>query len=155
MKPMFLIALVIGAVSIAGCAGADPGTIKAVSGNYMVTISAMGRTDPDVLNIAQGTDGKLLFTFTAGITTDAMGPNADGLRVAFDGATLKLDAQPVHVDHSTGTIDGTVTGVGTLNRSGMVGLTLHLLPTNLALPADAGTPDGGASLDYEVTGTKE
>jgi hypothetical protein len=151
---------VCGLAFVAACAGADPGTIRAVSGNYNVSISTMGKTDPDVLTVAQGMGSFLVFTFTAGITTDAMGPNPSGLRVGYDGVTLSVASQPVRVDHSTGAIDGTVTGSGTLIRSGSVGLTLHLSPTNFAVPtSDGGSApaDGGASatLDYEITGTHE
>jgi hypothetical protein len=153
MKKLGLLgAVCLGLVS--GCGGNDAATVNALVGNYAVSIAAMGKSDPDVLSVAQGAGGKLLLTFTAGITTDPMGPNPLGLRASLDDTTLKVDSQPVRVDHSTGVIEGTATGLGTLARDGTVGLTLHLLPTNFAIAGAAG--DGGtATIDYQVTGKKE
>ena len=145
----------------AGCAGtSDPTTLKSLSGNYAVTITTMGRSDPDFLTVSAGAMSKVLFTFTAGITTDPMGPNPSGLRASLDGAMLKLDAQPARIEHSTGTIEGTVTGTGTLTRDGVVALTMHLAPSNFAIQnVDGGSvsvQDGGAvTLDYELAGKRQ
>jgi hypothetical protein len=130
---------------VAGCSDASTGA-KGVLGSYTVMISAMGASDSDVLTILPGMSGTLLLYFEAGITTDAMGPNPNGLIAHLDGTKLTLDLQPVHVDHSTGQLDGTLTGEGTLAPDGSnLDLTLHFMPTNLA---------GAAVLDYAVTGSK-
>jgi hypothetical protein len=61
------------------------------------------------------------------------------------------------VDHSTGTIEGTVTGSGTLSSSGAVDLTLHVAPTNFAIqgPDGGAPPPQGTTLDFQVQGAKE
>jgi hypothetical protein len=138
---------------------------KPVLGNYDVTIAQAGKSDPDIMSILNGSDGALLITFIAGITTDADAPNASGLRASLgEGFTLTLAKQPAHIDHSTGLLNGTLWGDGKVTGT-MVHLTFHYLPTNFAinqmLDPDGGVvlsrPDMGAatSLDYDITGTKE
>ena len=125
----------------AGC-GSGAGT-KALIGSYEVMISSMGKSDPDVMTVSPGADGKLLLTFAAGVTTDVSGPNPDGLRGDFgDPSKLTLAAQPAHIDHSTGALTGTVTGGGSLLSSGSCDVLLHFAPAS------------GAAQDYQVSGTK-
>src|SRR2546423_15072047 len=70
------------AVASSGCDSSAAG--KAVVGSYSVTIASMGKSDPDVMTVSPGTDGKLLFTFIAGVTTDVGAVNANGLRADFN-----------------------------------------------------------------------
>jgi hypothetical protein len=145
---------------VAGCNSATTSS-KGIIGTYGVMISAMGKSDPDIMSIAVGAGNTILFTFTAGITTDLMGPNPDGLRATLDGMKVAIPSQPAHVDHSTGQLDGMMSGDGTIAPDGsMVSLTLHFQPTNFVVrDADGGvvdTGDGGApTLDYTVDGAKQ
>ena len=146
-----------------GCSSASV-SAKPILGNYGVMISQDGKSDPDVMSILNGSDGALLLTFIAGITTDADAPNASGLRASLgEGYTLSLAKQPAHIDHSTGLLNGTLWGDGKV--TGMdIHLTFHYLPTNFAInqmvDPDGGVvltrPDMGAatSLDYDITGSK-
>jgi hypothetical protein len=150
-------------VVASGCSSASVST-KAVLGNYNVTIAQDGKSDPDVMSILNGSDGALLLTFIAGITTDADGPNASGLRASLgEDYSINLAKQPAHIDHSTGLLNGTLWGDGKV--MGMdIHLTFHYLPTNFAINQML-DPDGGVvltrpdmqpatSLDYDITGTK-
>jgi hypothetical protein len=132
-----------------GCAS-DDASAKAFYGTYDAMVSAFGKTDPTVLTVSQGDSGVLILDFTQGFTTDVGATNASGLRATLDGGDLKLAAQPVHVDHSTGEIDGTVTGIGTLSGTNL-SLTLDVTP-NMPVPDDDG---GTAVIDYEVMGAKQ
>jgi hypothetical protein len=125
-----------------GC-GSGAGA-KALVGSYGVMISSMGKSDPDIMTVSPGADGKLLLTFAAGIVTDVSGPNPDGLRVDLhDSSNVTLAAQPAHVDHSTGSLTGTVTGMGTIKPDGTCDVMLHFVPAS-ANPQD-----------YQITGTKQ
>ena len=107
-------------------------------------ISSMGKSDPDVMTVSPGTGGTLLLTFAAGVTTDVGAVDADGLRAQLkDSSKVSLAAQPVHIDHSTGSVSGTTTGDGVLNGDGSCDVTLHF------------TSDSGATQDYEISGSKE
>jgi hypothetical protein len=107
-------------------------------------ISSMGKSDPDVMTISPGSNGALLFTFVAGITTDATGVNADGLRADLkDSSKVSLAAQPAHIDHSTGSVSGNVTGQGVVNGDGSTDIMLHFVAAS------------GATQDYEISGNKE
>ena len=109
-------------------------------------ISSMGKTDPDVMTVSPGTDGKLLLTFAAGVTTDVGAVDANGLRADFnDSSKVSLASQPVHIDHSSGSVSGTVTGDGVLKGDGSCDVTLHF-----ADPAGVGSLQ-----DYEIVGNKE
>ena len=132
------------AIASSGCGSSSAGS--AVIGSYSVMISSMGKSDPDVMTVSPGTDDKLLLTFAAGVTTDVGAVNANGLRADFKGSSkVSLAAQPAHIDHSTGSISGMVTGDGVLNGDGSCDVTLHF--------AD---PSGvGSMQDYEIVGTKE
>lgn len=147
------------AVSLVGCNGGTT-SAKGIVGSYAVMISRDQKSDPDVMTVAVGAHATVLLTFVAGITTDPMGPNPDGLIATLDGMQLTMKLQPAHVDHSTGLLDGMMSGDGTIAPDGSnVSLTLHFQPTNFALRDDAGNPvtvpDGGtATLDYTVTGAK-
>jgi hypothetical protein len=113
-------------------------------GSYDVMISAMGKSDPDVMTVSPASDGKLLFTFVAGITTDPGAPNANGLRGDLkDSSKVTLAAQQAHIDHSTGALEGTVTGEGVLMGNGSCDVTLHFAPTI-----------GGGTQDYQISGSK-
>ncbi len=145
---------------VGGCNN-DSGALKGVIGAYTVSIASGGKMDPDIMSISNGAGGTLLFTFVAGITTDAMGINPDGLRGTLDGMNIKVESQPVHIDHSTGQLDGFASADGTIVPDGStVTLNLHFQPTNFALrDADGGvlpTPDGGLALiEYVITGAKQ
>ncbi|HEX8954599.1 MAG TPA: hypothetical protein VF945_22245, partial [Polyangia bacterium] len=70
--------------------------------------------------------------------------DANGLRSSLaDSSKLTLASQPVHIDHSTGSVSGNVTGSGVLNKDGSCDVMLHF------------TSDTGATQDYEVSGSKE
>jgi hypothetical protein len=136
---------------------------KGLTGVFDVMITQAGKSDPDVMTVSNGSGGMLLLTFIAGITTDPNGVNANGLRASLgEGGTLHLAAQPAHIDHSTGILDGDIFGDGKIEKA-MVTLTLHYAPTNFAigtvtdggiiLSRDAGTSK--PTLDYMVTGTRE
>lgn len=138
----------------AGCSS-DSTSAKGLLGSYSVTISAGGKSDNDVLTLVQGARGRLLLLFELGITTDAMGPNPNGLISSLDGMKLTLDRQPAHIDHSTGTLDGTLTGEGMVAPDGSsLVLTLHFSPTNFAFDGGAATDGGAPTLDYDVSGAK-
>jgi len=131
------------AIASSGCGSNAAG--KAVEGEYSVTIAKDGKSDPDLMIVSPGTDGKLLFTFVAGITTDVGAVNANGLRADLkDSSRISFDMQPVHIDHSTGFVTGSVTGEGTLNGDGTCDVTLHFLPES-----------GTDPQDYGITGTKD
>ena len=132
------------AIASSGCGSNAAGS--AVIGSYSVMISSMGKSDPDVMTVSPGTDDKLLFTFAAGVTTDVGAVNANGLRANFkDSSKVSLDSQPVHIDHSTGSVSGTVIGEGVLNGDGSCDVVLHFSD-----PAGVGSMQ-----DYEIVGTKE
>ena len=105
----------------------------------------MGKSDPDVMTVSPGISDALLFTFAAGITTDIDAVDADGLRAELKGSSkVTLAAQPAHIDHSTGSLSGTVTGSGTLGGDGSCDIMLHFV-----------SDDMSTTQDYEVSGSKE
>jgi hypothetical protein len=140
-------------------------SFKGVIGNYDVMIAQDGKSDPDVMTIINGSGGTMLITFIAGITTDADGPNASGLRASLGGGQkLTLSKQPAHIDHSTGLLNGTLWGEGQVTGTDVT-MTFHYLPTNFAI-GQMSDGDGGVvlsrtdmapatSLDYMITGSKE
>ncbi|HEY2745382.1 MAG TPA: hypothetical protein VGL86_12185 [Polyangia bacterium] len=131
------------AIASSGCGSSAAG--KELLGSYSVMISSMGKSDPDVMTVSPGTDEKLLFTFAAGITTDVGAVDANGLRADLKSSSIiTLDAQPAHIDHSTGSLSGTVTGSGTLGGDGSCDIMLHFV-----------SDDMSATQDYEVSGSKE
>ena len=131
------------AIASSGCGSDAAG--KALEGTYSVMISKDGKSDPDLMTVSPGTDGKLLFTFVAGITTDVGAVNANGLRADLtDSSKVTMTMQPVHIDHSTGSVTGSVTGEGTLNGDGTADVTLHFLPES-----------GTDPQDYMISGTKD
>jgi hypothetical protein len=131
------------AIASSGCGSNAAG--KAVLGSYSVMISSNGKSDPDLMTVSPGTDDKVLFTFAAGITTDIGAINANGLRADLKGSSMiALDAQPAHIDHSTGSLSGTVTGMGTLSGDGTCDVTLHFVGE-----------DTVTQQDYEISGAKE
>ncbi len=132
------------AIASSGCNSSAAG--KELLGTYGVMISSMGKSDPDVMTVSPGTNDKLLLTFVAGVTTDVGAVDANGLRADLkSSSTVSLVSQPVHIDHSTGSVSGTVTGEGTLSGDGSCDVTLHFT-------TDAMT---GAVQDYEISGMKE
>ncbi|HZS42278.1 MAG TPA: hypothetical protein VFF06_35855 [Polyangia bacterium] len=153
------LALAIAGLMIGGCSSSV--STKTIVGEYQVMITYLNVSDPDTLSIKPGTNGSVLLTFAAGITTDADGPNPDGLRATLDSSTqFKLAPQPAHVDHSTGNLTGSMSGEGTVAIDGTVMGTLHFTPMNGAVrDADGGlvpVPDGGSNvvLDYQLTGSR-
>ena len=60
---------------------------------------------------------------------------------------VTLDLQPAHIDHSTGELDGNLTGMGSINGDGSCDITLHFTADN--------PPTSGSSMtDYVITGSK-
>jgi hypothetical protein len=130
------------AIASSGCGSSAAG--KDLLGSYTVQISTMGKSDPDVMTVSPGTDGKLLFTFAAGVTTDPGAENANGLRADLgDSSKITMKMQPVKIDHSTGYQAGSVTGDGVLLGDGTCDIFLHF------------TPPGGGAQDYEIIGAKQ
>jgi hypothetical protein len=112
-----------------GCS--SPPSSKQAVGAYTVMITLNGVSDPDIMVISPGDDGTILITFTAGITTDAGAPNANGLRADLKSETqFTLKPQPAHIDHSTGNLSGSVSGTGSVTADGSVMLDLSYAPTN-------------------------
>ena len=110
-------------------------------GSYTVMISSMGKSDPDLMTVSPGSGGVLLLTFAAGIVTDASGPNPDGLRANLSGSSsVTLSAQPAHIDHSTGSLSGTVTGMGTITHTSC-DVMLHFTSSTVS------------AQDYQITGS--
>jgi hypothetical protein len=135
----------LGSLVLVGCANAVDEQL--LLGTYQVTVSANNKTDPAFV-VASAGDGAVLFNFTYGFYTDYGAPNATGIRGDIDGDQIDFKSQPIHVDHSTGQIDGTLTGVG--KQDGMnLGLTFHVTPTNVAAPA------GSPTYDYEIDGPRQ
>ncbi len=135
---MVLFALLGGMLSFAGCG--EPSSANVFVGHYPVMISSAGLSDPDLLTITEGSGDALLLSFDAGIT--AMVGDA-GLRATRgeDGG-LSIGKQTVQIDHSTGSVQGTVTGSGTVNGSALT-VTLHFLGAD------------GTKTDYQITGTRD
>jgi hypothetical protein len=122
-----------------GCAGVDP--IKVI-GTYEVTVTRDGRTDSVLMDVEPGWQSDLVLNFTDGFSTPATGSNSTGLRANLDGG-LNVIAQPCHVTHSSGVLDGSISGKGRLD--GTLSITLNFSPTNLP---------GTTSLQYELEGSK-
>ena len=112
----------------------------------MITNTDVMRTDSDVMTVSAGSDGDILLTFVAGITTDISGPNPDGLRGLLKATDVTLAAQPAHVDHSTGSLDGSISGTGTFT-SGTAG-TMASCDLKMSF-----VPDGGTAMAFEITGS--
>ena len=130
------------AIASSGCGSSSAGS--ELLGSYSVMISSMGKSDPDVMTVSPGTDEKLLFTFAAGITTDVGAINANGLRADLKSSSMiTIAAQPAHIDHSTGSLSGMVTGDGSLNGDGTCDVMLHFVG------------DNATQQDYEISGSKE
>ena len=130
------------AVAPSGCGSSASG--KTLVGSYNVMIAANGKSDPDVMTVTLGSNGNVLLTFEAGITTDPGTANGDGLRAMLKSSTmLTLDSQPAHIDHSTGELDGQISGSGTMGGDGSCDITFSFLPVNMRDP-----------LTYAVTGSK-
>jgi hypothetical protein len=151
------------AVACLGCFGgcSSSASSKTLAGTYQIMITYLGVSDPDIMSITPGVQGSVLLTFVAGITTDAMGPNPDGLRATLDSDThFKLAPQPAHIDHSTGNLTGSITGEGTAAADGTIMSTLDFTPTSGEVKdADGGLvpfPDGGTGqvLEYQITGSR-
>jgi hypothetical protein len=131
------------AIASSGCGSNASGT--ELLGTYSVMISSLGKSDPDVMTVSPGMKDTLLFTFAAGITTDVGAVNPNGLRAGLkDSSKITLDVQPAHIDHSTGSLSGMVTGTGTLNGDGTCDVTLHFVSDDMA-----------TMQDYEIAGAKE
>ena len=147
------------AASIAAVLGGGAGCANAVDeklllGTYSVMVSAFDKSDPAFVVASEGDDA-ILFNFTYGFYTDYGAENATGVRSHIDGDKLVIDEQPIHVDHSTGRIDGTLTGVGTTGSTSL-DLTFHVLPSNVILKDPNGQPlPAGTTVDYEVTGPRQ
>jgi hypothetical protein len=136
----------------AGCASAVDE--KLLLGTYSVMVSAFGKSDPAFVIASQGNDA-ILFNFTYGFYTDYGAVNATGIRSHIDGDKLVVDSQPIHVDHSTGQIDGTLTGVGSTGGTSL-SLTFHVQPSNVILKDANGQPlPAGSTVDYEIDGPRQ
>ena len=131
------------AVASSGCGGSSAtSSTKDVIGSYMVMITNtdVNRTDSDVMTVSAGSGGDILLTFVAGITTDISGPNPDGLRGTIKATEVTVASQPAHVDHSTGNLDGTISGTGTF-KTDSVDLKMMFEPA------------GGTAMAFEITGS--
>jgi len=137
-----LLALCVGycAIASSGCGSSAGG--KDLLGSYTVQISTNGKSDPDVMTMSEGVGGTYLLTFVAGITTDVGAVNANGLRMKLEAQQVKMESQPVNIDHSTGYQSGTVTGDGVIMGDGTCDLFLHFSPAT------------GGTQDYEVVGAR-
>jgi len=143
--PPARLALLLLAVA-AGCGGNGPPlNPNAFVGSYAVTVTANGQTDMDLMDVVAGADETVLLTFTYGFHPD--------IRCLVSGSTgLTVPRQTLHVEHSTGELDGQATGMGTL-MNGSFALTLELVTPGIA------APDGGANstgpVTYQVAGKKQ
>lgn len=114
------------------------------AGTYDVMIEANGLADRTRMFASPGASGTVLLDFTFGISQ---------LRCRITSPEgLALDSQSARVQHSTGTMDGVVSGEGTISTEGAVDLTLEVETGG----ADGGVPaDGGsASRTLRVTGSR-
>lgn len=137
---------------MAGCASSD--NPKLLYGSYDVQVTAFGKTDPDIVTLSEGS-GALLLDFNYGFYTDAGAVNATGIRAKLSDHELKISEQPIHVEHSTGSIDGTVTGKGTATGAELT-LTLNVLPVNFVVPdPNGGVLPAGSTVDYTLTGARQ
>jgi hypothetical protein len=139
------------ALSLVGCNNSPDES--GLVGSYAVTISGDQPITPDhdVVSIQIGEHASLLLLFEAGITTDLMGPNPNGLISSWDGMNLMLQRQPAHVQTALGDLDGFMTGDGTLPPDGSsITLNLHYEPTSGPMSGDG----GAAILNYTVMGMK-
>ncbi|MEO6950635.1 MAG: hypothetical protein ABI321_02400 [Polyangia bacterium] len=145
-------AVIVSLVCVGGCAsGTNP---KLLYGTYDVQVTAFGKTDPDIVTVSEG-NGALILDFNYGFYTDSGAVNASGIRAKLSDRDLKIASQPIHVEHSTGSIDGTVTGQGTADGASLT-LTLNVLPVNFAVPdPSGGVEPAGSTVDYTLTGTKQ
>lgn len=114
------------------------------AGTYEVMIEANGQSDRTRMFASPGSSGTVLLDFTFGISQlrcRIVQPDA-----------LALDTQSARVQHSTGIMDGVVSGEGTISAEGAVDLTLQVETAG----ADGGAPaDGGsASLNLHLTGSR-
>jgi hypothetical protein len=132
-------------IILGGCANAVDESL--LLGTYQVTVTANNKTDPAFVVVTAGDDA-VLFNFTYGFYTDYNAVNATGIRGTIDGDKVDFQNQPIHVDHSTGQIDGTLTGIGTQSGTSL-GLTFHVAPMNVSPPA------GSATYDYEIDGPRQ
>ncbi|HEX2573445.1 MAG TPA: hypothetical protein VH877_28105 [Polyangia bacterium] len=114
------------------------------AGTYEVLIEANGQADRTRMYASPGSSGTVLLDFTFGISQ---------LRCRIvQPDRLVLDTQTARVEHSTGIMDGALSGEGTINAQGAVDLTLQVETAS----ADGGVPaDGGtASMSLHVTGSR-
>jgi len=145
------LSLVTGSAALGGCANAID--LTAFYGTFSVSVSAFGKSDDTIVVASEGLDA-VLFNFTHGFSTDFDAPNATGLRVQLDDTTLNVEKQPIHVDHSSGELDGTVTGTGTATGS-TVDIVLKVVPSNVTIIGTDGNPlPAGTTVDYAVKGSK-
>jgi hypothetical protein len=145
MRSWILLVLVGAAGATAGC-DSPPASAKAIVGSYDVMVTQSGVSDEVFMNIRQGSGDAILLTFTAGITTDPGGLNADGVRCKLNSpSTFMILEQQVHIDHSTGNLDGTLTGDGMVAADGTFAAVFHYAPTTMA----------GTVLDYDLSGQKQ
>ena len=153
MSPLRVLLVLIAALGsgLAGCAKSE--NPELLYGSYDVHVTAFGKTDPDIVTLSEG-HGALLLDFNYGFYTDAGATNATGIRAKLSDHDLKIVEQPIHVEHSTGAIDGTVTGKGTATGAELT-ITLNVLPVNFAVPdPSGGVLPAGSTVDYTLTGTK-
>jgi hypothetical protein len=144
--------------AFAGCS--DDVSNKGLLGTYEVMIAQGGLSDPDFLSVTPAVGGGIVLAFTVGITTDAGAINASGLRASVgEGNVFTIARQPAHIDHSTGQLDGVISGNGKVTGAGMIMMTLHYLPMHFTVTTDGGAPHdmgaGGPTLDYVVSGMRQ
>jgi hypothetical protein len=138
-----LVALALGLL-VGGCR--KPVGPEDFAGTYEVMIEANGQSDRTRMFASPGSSGTVLLDFTFCISQ---------LRCRITSPEgLALDSQSARVQHSTGTMDGMVSGEGTINAEGAVDLTLQVETGG----GDGGVPapmDGGsASRTLRITGSR-
>lgn len=134
---------------IAGCgSSAPPADPAKMVGAYDVMIASGGQTDVDVMNVTIGSGTDVLLDFVDGVST----PTGLGVRCTVMGSTkLEIVRQKLTVKHATGEANGIGSGMGTIDATGKVDLTLTVVTEGVG-PPDAGS--GGAPVSYHITGAR-
>lgn len=146
MKSLSILWLALALVSLAGCNNGGTPMPMALVGNYKVMIAANGKMDVDTMSVTLGADNGVLLNFVYGISE---------VRCGVTGSTgLTIPRQVLHVSHSTGTYDGTGSGMGTIAQDGTVDITIDLSTPGFD-PPDGSASDGGTAVAYAISGTRE
>jgi hypothetical protein len=137
--------LTLALLTAAGCGGSASGMPESLVGMYKITIEANNKKDDDTMNVALGSNHGVLLDFVYGISQ---------VRCGVVGSTgLTIPRQILHVSHSTGVMDGTAAGMGTIAADGTVNITLDLATAGVD-PPDGSAGDGGTAVTYTIEGTR-